>query len=209
MKINIILFLLCLMIPTLYGQKISIGPEVGFVSSLSEDGGLFEIDYRRHTYYVGLNINYNLKNNLQLLTGIQYLQQGYKFLIGPENMLVGKFDYLVIPISFNRNLGKRNQFVAGIGIYVGYNLKAVQDYPERDQFGSVYYEPDLTELTNKSMFGASVNFGYKLYTDEKIELITQLKYYQGISNIASDPYGSGWSDKYSSILATVALNFKL
>lgn len=201
----------------IFAQNISIGGEVGFISSINTDFKVTDFENRRNTYYVGLNLNYNYTQKITFVSGLHYLQQGYKhktcyiFEEGVKNELVGKLDYILLPISINLNLGKSNRLITTIGVYGGRNVNAVQDYPEPIGGCEIYYPSDISNVTSKLIFGGLVGMGLKIYESEKIVLKSMLKYYQGLSNSMSNnhSYDIVWKDKYSSLLMTVTLDYKL
>ena len=86
------------------GQKFSIGSEVGIISSINTGYKLTDYQNRRNTYYAGININYQVVSSLSFTTGFHYVRQGYRhatcyiFEDGEGIDLVGKFDYLSIPV---------------------------------------------------------------------------------------------------------------
>jgi len=202
---------------TLFAQKFSIGGEAGAISSVNTDYKVTDIENRRNTYYAGLNFNYNYNEKITFSTGLHYLQQGYKFETcyifeeGVKNELVSKLDYILIPISINLNLGKSNRFITTIGVYGGQNVNAAQDYPEPIGGCKIYYPRDISNVTQKFVVGGLIGMGFKIYESEKIVFKSMLKYYQGLSNTMSNyhPYGIVWKDKYSSMLITFTLDYKL
>ena len=61
------------------------------------------------------------------------------------------------------------------------------------------------------MFGGLIGVGYKIIENEKFDMKSMLKYYQGLSNTMSNnhSYDIVWKDKYSSLLITFTFDFKL
>lgn len=216
-KITLILILAIITPSLIFAQKISIGGEIGFISSKNTDYQLVDIQNRRNTYYSGINLNYNYNERITLTTGIDYLQQGYRhktcyiFEEGVKNELVGKLDYLILPVSINFHIGKRNKFITTIGVYGGWNINASQDYPEIIGGCEIYYPKDISNATQKYIFGSLLGVGYNIYQNEKIEIKSLLKYYLGISNTMSNnhPHDIVWKDRYSSLLMTFTISYKL
>ena len=201
----------------LFAQKFSIGGETGVISSINTDYKVADFENRRNTYYAGLNFNYSYNERITFATGLHYMQQGFRhetcyiFEEGVKNELVGKLDYFILPISLNLSLGKSNRFIATIGMYGGINVNAAQDYPEPIGGCKIYYPRDVSDVTQKYVFGGLVGMGFKIYENEKIEFKSMIKYYQGLSNTMKNPYTDDiiWRDKYSSLLITLALDYKL
>lgn len=201
----------------LFAQKISIGGETGFISSINTDYKVTDVENRRNTYYVGLNLNYNYTDKIAFSTGLHYLQQGYKhktcyiFEEGMKNELVGKLDYILIPISVNFNLGKSNRLITTIGAYGGMNVNAVQDYPEPIGGCAIYYAENISSVTSKLIIGGLVGIGFKIYESEGMVLKSMLNYYQGLSNSMSNnhSYDIVWKDKYSSLLIKFIIEYRL
>ena len=203
---------------TVFGQKFSIGAEFGVVSSINDDYKLTDYEHRRNTYYAGLNFNYKHNERVTYSTGLHYLKQGYRhstcyiFDEGVKNQLVGKIDYLIIPVTANISFLKSRNLIATIGLLGGYNIKAVQDYTEPKGGCEIYYARDLTTTTQNLSLSGIVGIGYKIFENEKIELIPMVKYYQGLTNTFKNPYSDlplNTDRKYSAALLTFNLNYQL
>lgn len=201
-----------------FGQKLSMGGEFGVSSSLNSDYKATDLENRRNTYYAGLNFNYKLNDRILFSTGLHYLRQGYKhttcyiFEEGVKNQLVGKIDYLTIPVTVNLHFLKSRKLIASFGLIGGYNIKAVQDYPEPIGGCYIYYIPDLSASTQDFSFSGMLGLGYKIFTGEKIELISSMKYYYGLTNSFRNIYSDtpiNLNRKYSSALLTIEINYKL
>lgn len=201
-----------------FGQKFSIGGEFGVTSAINNDYEVTDFENRRNTYYGGLNFNYQYNDRLSFSTGLHYLRQGYRhstcyiFEEGVKNQLVGKIDYLTIPVLVNIHFLKSRKLITTVGLSGGYNVKAVQDYPESIGGCLIYYPPDLTSYTKEFSLSGIVGIGYKVFENEKIELIPMIKYYQGLTNTYKNPYPDlslNIDKKYSAALMTVNLNYKL
>ena len=201
-----------------FGQEFSIGGEFGVSSSINNDYKVTDFENRRNTYYGGLNFDFKYNDRLSFSTGLHYLRQGYShstcyiFEEGVKNQLVGKIDYLTIPVSANMHFLKSRKLIATFGLLGGYNIKAVQDYPESIGGCEIYYIPDLTSFTQEFSLSGIVGIGYKIFENDKIELIPMVKYFQGLTNTFKNPYpGSSLNidRKYSAALMTVKLNYKL
>lgn len=214
-----VLTILILLIATTssYGQKISIGSEVGIISSINTDYNITDFPNRRNTYYSGVNLNYNYNNKLSFTIGFHYLRQGYRhstcytFEEGVKNELVSKIDYLTIPITVNIHFLKSRKLITTFGLLGAYNIKAVQDYPKRIGGCYIYYIPDLTDFTRKYSISWTMGLGYKIFEDENVELISSIKYYQGITNTFNYPHNDislNFDKKYSSAVMTIKFNYK-
>lgn len=201
-----------------FGQKFSIGGEFGVTSSINNDYKSTDFENRRNTYYGGLNFNYQYNDRLSFSTGLHYLRQGYRYSTcyifeeGVKNQLVGKIDYLTIPVSANLHFLKSRKLITTFGLIGGYNTKAVQDYPEPIGGCEIYYIPDLTSSTQEFSLSGIVGMGYKIFENDKIELIPMVKYFHGLTNTYKNPHPDlslNINIKYSSALMTVKLNYKL
>ena len=185
MKQIIVALILILACPILNAQKVSIGMELGTISSLSKNFSEPKIENIRHTYYTGLNVNYHFNEKLEFATGLHYLRQGYKhsiqytFLPGVKSELTTKFDYLIVPTALNINIGKANNFSVTAGIYNGLNIKAAQDYSEEATLGlhnDIYYDPDLFDVTEKHLLGGIIGVSYKSNINDKLQIKSNVKY---------------------------------
>lgn len=216
-RFTIFLILAIINSSIIIAQKVSIGGEFGLISSKNTNYKLTDIQNRRNTYYSGINFNYKYNEIITLTAGIDYLKQGYKhktcyiFEEGVKNELVGKIDYLILPLSSNFYIGRRNKLIITIGAYGGWNINAKQEYPEIIGGCEIYYPEDISNVTQKYMFGGLFGIGYNIYQNEKIEIKSMLKYYQGISNTMSNnhPHDIVWKDRYSSLLMTFTIDYKL
>ncbi|MCF8219304.1 MAG: PorT family protein [Bacteroidales bacterium] len=217
MKKSILIILALLSTSAIFGQRISIGSEAGFISSINTDYTITDFENRRNTYYSGLNVNYKYNHRLSFTSGIHYLRQGYRhstcyiFEEGVKNQLTGKIDFLTLPLIANIHIGKSKRFVASVGLLGNYNIKAVQDYPEPIGGCLIGYPEDLTETTQNFGFGGIAGIGYKLFDNDNFEGIFMIKYYQGLSNTFKNPYSFDYdiNKRYSSVLSTLTLNYKL
>jgi hypothetical protein len=201
-----------------FGQNFSIGGEFGVTSSINNYYKVTDFENRRNTYYGGLSFNYQYNDRLSFSTGLHYLRQGYRhstcyiFQEGVKNQLVGKIDYLTIPVSVNIHFLKSRKLITTFGLLGGYNVKAVQDYPEPIGGCEIYYTPDLTSSTQEFSLSGIVGIGYKAFENDKIELIPIIKYYHGLTNTFRNPIGEMpliIKRKYSSVLITISINYKL
>ncbi len=216
MRITLTVLISLLTTTFLFGQKFSVGGEIGFISSINTNFKIADIENRRNTYYTGLSLNYKYDDRLSFTTGFHYLRQGYRhstcyiFEEGVKNELVGKIDYLTIPLSVNIDLLKSRKLIATFGLLGAYNIKAVQDYPEPIGGCLIYYERDLTKSIKQHSLYGTFGIGYKVFKTENVVLISNIKYYQGLTNIKRNPYPNiTWVDKYSSLLLTLSLNYTL
>lgn len=216
-KITILTFLIILTsISFSFGQKFSLGSEVGFISSINTDFKITDIENRRNSYFIGLNLNYKYDDRLSFTSGLHYLRQGYRhstcyiFEEGVKNQLVGKIDYLTIPISANIHLLKSRRLITSFGLIGAYNIKAVQDYPNPIGGCLIYYEPDLTKTRKQYSVYGNIGIGYKLLDNDKIELISYIRYFQGLTNTMKNPFPNiTWVDRHSSLLLSIGFNYKL
>lgn len=201
-----------------FGQKFSIGGEFGATSSINNDYKVTDFENRRNTYYGGVNFNYQYNNRLSFSTGLHYLRQGYRhstcyiFEEGVKNQLVGKIDYLTIPITANIHMLKSRKLVFNFGILGAYNIKAVQDHPEPIGGCAIYYIPNLTDFTRDYAIMGILGVGYKIYENSRFELVSNIKYYQGLTNSFNNPFPDiNWNidRKYSSAVMTINFNYKL
>lgn len=216
MRITLTILISLLTTTFSFGQKLSVGSEIGFISSINTDYKIIDIENRRNSFYSGLNFNYKYNDRLSFTTGLHYLRQGYRhatcyiFEEGVKNELVGKIDYLAIPFTANIHFLKSRKFITNFGLIGAYNIKAVQDYPRPIGGCYIYYQPDLSNVIKKYSVYGILGIGYKVFETEKIELITNIKYYQGLTNIMKNPYPNiTWVDRHSSLLLTLNLNYKL
>lgn len=200
---------------TLNAQHFSFGVESGVASSINSNYSIGDFENRRNTYYSGLNATYHFNQKVSATTGFHYLRQGYKhptcyeFEEGVKNALTGKVDYLIIPVLLDLYFGKTKKLQTSLGIYGGYNIKAVQDYPEPIGGCKIYYSPDLSGTTTDFSFGGIVGVGYKVFENDKFQITPMFKYYQGISNTFPKMEYIKIEKRYSSALLTLNLNYKI
>lgn len=201
---------------TAFGQKFSLGGEAGFVSSVNTDFTITDLENSRNTYYAGLNFSYKYDDRLSFTIRLHYLRQGYRhstcyiFEEGVKNELVGKIDYLTIPIRTNIHLLKSKRLMASFALIGAYNIKAAQDYPTPIGGCLLYHATGLTKSIQQYSLYGSVGVGYKCLDGDKFELVPHIRYFQGLTNIMKNPYPNmTWVDSYRSFLLTLAFNYKL
>lgn len=202
---------------SLKAQKFSIGSEIGIISS--NDNTYPNTDYqkRRLSYYSGLNFNYKHDENLSFSTGLHYLRQGYRhktcyiFEEGVKNELVRKLDYLTIPLLINMHFLKSKKLIVSLGVFVAFNVKAVQDYPDKIIGGcEIYYPRDISSTTEDFILNAAAGLGYKFFDNDKINFISSIKYYHSLSNTFKNPFPMHFIDRrYNSILLSLLFNYSL
>jgi hypothetical protein len=218
MKTILIFFLSVYSITSLIGQNFSIGPEVGINSSISSAYKPFDMENRRNTYIIGINLQYHFIDRVSFTSGLHYLRQGYKhstcylFKPGVKNELIGKFDYLAVPIIANLHLLKSRKMIISIGLLGAFIIKAGQDYPERIGGCDLGYVSNLSLVTEKFSCLGIIGAGYKIFEKNKFELISYLKYYHGLSNTykeaAENPF-INIDRRFSSTLLTLNFNYKI
>ncbi len=201
---------------SIVGQRISIGGEFGVISSINNDYIVTDFENRRNTYQIGLNFNFKSNDILSFSTGIHYYKLGYRhstcylFEDGVKNQLVGKVDYLTIPVSANIHLLNSRKLITTFGFLGGYNIQAIQDYPEPIGGCEIYYIPNLKSNSQEFSLTGIVGIGYKIFETDKIELIPMFQYHQGLTNTYKNPiHNLNIDKKYSAALLTVKLNYKL
>ncbi len=218
MKGAILLLTMVLVTTNVFGQNFTIGGEFGVSSSINNDYEITDFENRRNTYYAGLNLNYQFNERITFSLGLHLLRQGYRhstcyvFEEGVKNQLVGKIDYLTMPITANFYLLKSRKLVTTIGLLGGYNTKARQVYPEQIGGCDIYYVPDLSLVTQDFSWSGIIGLGYKVVETNRIELIPMVKYYQGLTNTFKNPrpdISLNIDRKYSTALLSVMLNYKL
>jgi len=215
---TISIIILTLITTSLYGQKISIGTELGVISSINSNYEVTDFNNRRNSPFIGLNLNYKFTPRLSFSTGILYLRQGYRhttcyfFDEGVKNELVGKFDYLSMPITASLYWLKSRKLITNFGLLGSFNIQAAQDHPEPRGGCEFYYIPDLTASTQKYSISGIIGIGYTVFNNDKIEIASMIKYYQGLTNTYKSPYPDfqfNIDRKYSSALMTVNINYFL
>ena len=210
MKIITLLFSLFLFsYSSLFSQRLSIGLEAGISSSRNTKYEFSTSENRRTSFNAGINLNYAISQTLSINSGLHYLRQGYThetcyiFPEGVENKLVGKFDYLMIPLAANIHLLKSKKLVVNFGINGAYNVKAAQDHPEALGGCSIGYIRNLKNTTKDFNLIGSTGIGYKIFQNVKNELLLMMKYYHGLANYNNTDY------KNNSFLVNMVYNFRI
>ncbi|KAA3621895.1 MAG: PorT family protein [Bacteroidetes bacterium] len=205
-KLLLLIFFLCAQF--LSAQKLSIGPEIGVISSFDSGYDLTDFEKRRSTYFMGVNVNYQISDHFSVASGLQYLRLGYQhetcyeFPEGVENLLVGKIDYLIMPLEIKYYLGKTNRLYTSLGLLIGYNIKAVQDIPERIGGCDFGYASDISGSVDDFGIGGNLGLGYTIFSNEMWDIVTEIN-----ANIISEitqleSFGSG-------LLWTIQMNYQL
>lgn len=223
MRKGIFLILLVTITNYSFGQKFSLGSELGIISSINTESEGADFENRRNTYYTGFKINYNFNDLLSLSTGFHYLRQGYKNSIesifgeGSKNELIGKIDYHAIPILANIHFLKSRKIIVSLGFLASFNSKAIQESYLNIGDKEVYSTSRISEYTKDKAYFGIVSAGFKLFENDKVELISSIKYYQGLTDIyinplKDDPYLFDLFNierKFSSTLLCFIFNYKL
>lgn len=208
MKIYIILGILLLLSIPSFAQGLSIGIETGGIYSKQSNIEETLFDPQRKTFYVGANVNYPFKKRGSLTTGLHYLRQGYKhstchiYPEGVENLLIGKLDYVTLPLSVNFHFDKKRRLYTGLGTYFAFNLFAKQDFAPPRGGCQIFYPEDIQGSIYNLYVGAMASIGYKFFDNEYFHFDALLKYYRSIRGISY--YASN-----RSLLFTVSFNYKL
>ncbi len=211
MKIIPLIFSLFLFsFSALFSQRLSIGLEGGISSSRNTEYEFSASENRRTSFNAGINLNYALSKTLFISSGLHYLRQGYThetcyfFPEGVENKLVGKFDYLMIPLTANIHLLKSKKLIANFGVNGAYNIKAAQDHPEALGGCRIGYIRNLKSTTSDFALIGTTGIGFKIFQKTKKELLLMMKYYHGLTN-----YRTRGDNKNNSILVNMIYNFRI
>lgn len=159
----------------------------------------------------GIQIEYFIKNNLSIYSGISYESKGINLYYlktisdytPTGGVLTEKFklkirnDYLVLPILINKYvLNEKKIFVSG-GVYAGYLLSSKIDYliekTLSDESGifsdyslCIYNETDKKrEYTNKLDFGFSFGTGYVRNITDKLVFKSEMQLNIGLRKVDS------------------------
>ena len=189
----------------------TVGPEIGVISSFDTGYNFTDFENRRTTYFAGVNVNYRISDHFSVTSGVQYLRLGYQhetsyeFPEGVKNRLVGKIDYLILPLEVKYHFGKANKLYTSLGILFGYNIKAVQDYPDRIGGCEIYYLPDISDSVDDFGIGGNVGLGYTVFSNDVWAVATEIN-----GNIVSEitqleSFGSGSTVDNSNQLQIVIL----
>lgn len=189
-----LLFLIPLFLMTQisHGQKVAHDVELGLISSLNTDYKYSDFKNRRNTFYLGYNVNLYTKSPLLSFTsGVHYIRQGYQhktcyfFEPGVRNLLVGKVDYLAVPLQVNFHLLQSRDLVFSLGTWIGYNIKAKQDYPKAIGGCQLLYIEDLSSVTKDFSTNAQIALKYRILERSKYNIYIGTKYFHGLTNIAN------------------------
>lgn len=191
-----------------FGQKLSIGLETGFISSLNTTQGNKDFENNRNTFFTGFTLDYQINNKLSIQSGIQYLRQGYQHstcYIYPEsieNKLIGELDYVALPLTAKLSIGKNNRFFVFLGGYGAYNINARQRYPDPLGGCQIYYPSNIRDNVYDAHFGAIAGVGFKLIDNDNLTLDANAKYYHSLGGI--NDYGDN-----RSLILDLSLKVKL
>jgi hypothetical protein len=169
-------------------QAFSIGAESGWISSREMRYPIDGYEFFRNSVHAALDFQYSLNPKTAVSIGFAYLQFGFQhptcffFEEGVKNKLVGKFDYLSLPLSVIYFLGKKNRIGIHAGTYLAFNLRAVQQHPEPIGGCLIYYVPDLKHVTQEVNFGFHLAASTRISERNKSELRMKLTYIKGLSN---------------------------
>ncbi|MDP2189165.1 MAG: outer membrane beta-barrel protein [Sphingobacteriaceae bacterium] len=204
---------------TAFGQKLSVGAELGAISSISESYESTDFNNRRHTYLAGVKLNYAYNTRLSFSTGLQYLRLGYRrttcyiFEEGVKNELTGKIDYLVVPLLANVHMLRSRRLVFTFGLLPGVNIKAVQDHPDPIGGCLIGYIKDLRPYTQSFTLKGQLGLGYTLFETERLKGLVGVSFVRGFSNNIRNPYDfptpSSWERRYHATALSLGAAYKL
>ncbi len=208
MKTKLLLLILFLCAQFLSAQKLSIGPEIGVISSFDDKFKFTDFEKRRTTYFTGINVFYQFNKQFTFSSGVHYLRFGYQYKTcyevpeGVKNCLVGKIDYLAIPFEVKYHFGKAKRLYTSLGLLFGYNIKAVQDLPPSIGGCEFGYASDISGSVDDFGIGGNVALGLTIFRNDMWEVISEVN-----ANIVSEitqleSFGSG-------MLWTIQLNYQL
>ena len=224
-RTGLLLTLLFLATTLTFGQRISIGAELGASASnnndspgliLSRSGSSRDIalETRRITYFAGVNAKYKLRPRFSLATGLHYLRQGDKHPacedaeVREQNQAGRKIDYLAVPVLANLKLLKPGKLIASMGLAGAYNTRAVSGYPNSNDACTAHRKNDLRSKTRAFALYGIVGLGYELIYRNKIEVIPNLRYYQGLT-ASQTPEVAHLPILYNSVQLTMQVNYNL
>lgn len=178
------------------------------MSSLNSNYAMSDWDNRRQAFNGGINLSYSLRPRLSISSGFHILSQGYQhttcywFREEVKNRLVGKLDYLSIPLVVNLHAGKEGRLYFSAGLYGAYNIRAVQQHPEPLGGCDIYYIPDLSERTKDIHFGAILGLGYRILDLDAWQVDLRLRGLRSLGKI--DEYRTSHS-----FLLNIGVNYSL
>src|SRR5690606_10888776 len=107
------------------------------------------------------------------------------FEVGVKNQLIGKIDYLAVPVLANMHLLPSRNLILSIGFLSAFNIQAIQEHPEPIGGCDFGYISDLSDFTNDLSFSGMVGIAFTIFKTPQFEVISSLKYYQGFTNTYS------------------------
>ncbi len=129
--------------------------------------------------YGGIMLTYNINNNTNLQTEVNYSMQGFRDHVDGESLKVD-LNYITIPILIQFKLRNFEQFKIIFGPQIGYLVRANED-PE-DFYRPVYIgfrDFAIQEIYKDIDYGANLGLEYEIND----QFCVQTRYYHGISKI--------------------------
>ena len=164
----------------------------------------------RLSYATGLTFDYQINDNLSLMSGFGYERKGSKShitVIDQNNNLLGKgdinfnYDYIGIPLMLIYHSEANNGIYFGGGSYATYLLKATSNSKIE-----IFDNQVFTEDTNRVDIGLALVVGYVKPLSENIYLDIAIREYYGLSKL--DKHATK-SRRNSSIGIQFALKFAI
>lgn len=170
-------------------------------------------------FSTGIGLNYLLTESSILNFSILYDKKGARgesIFIWRENegQVTGEgimknelnFDYLTIPIQWNKRFGQKIKYQFGIGIYTSFILK--QTYISKGPEGLPDSNQENTDKFKSLDFGLSASFTVLVPIHDKFSIKTGLDNNLGLINVADFPT-DGNGIKHNAIGISVGLNYTL
>lgn len=138
-----------------------------FGNGFFEWGGSFKTKLKKDSNL--LNLRYGVSfmhNGISPKDNYYFVQNGHQTDLeqAPMNLRKSKFNntYIAIPVHLEFNFGRKDNYKAGVGGFVGYNLHSSQNLKYRENGRKI---KDMTQKdwnVNDVNYGLSAYFGYKI-----------------------------------------------
>jgi len=153
-------------------------------------------------YTVGVAFQVNLNNKLAVRTNLSFERKGYQSTSGNFHY---RFDYLVLPILFHINLGKKNRSYFNVGPYFGYLFSTSSKYYH-------WVDHDDEWMYKKYDLGISLGLGFNIPLYHQLWLTIELRDNLGLYNIQYkilryDHFGNPYGDYGKSYTNSTVLQF--
>jgi hypothetical protein len=165
-------------------------------------------------FLFGLNVQYSLFKNLEIISGVYFEQKGSKFYAGEVYIdrkpvsnatIFIVVDHITVPILFRAHIGKRVKYYINGGAYIGYMTAATQVLRAKNMTPIRYDNSSFYEDIDAGVIGG---IGCSIPIGKKISISTEIRNTLGLYNISSLPVVNDGSIKTNATYLILGMAYR-